>query len=310
MSGRGIVLPSALIVYLGFMLAVQASTGARAEECLAKPTGPTPQGQHWYYRISQGRQCWHLGPERGADQQDIDQDETQPAAEPAARTAPKPAAAQAAPEPARPPSPPAAKLQAPVSAPTAATAASATALVAPVPWVNTPSLPGIRVFAQTAPSAPPPVAPSANSSAPGAVTSSSAPQDRPPTPAAEAPSSNDEVSARAAEHARRTKDTRRQAVKEATLLPSAPALQSLGDADHVFALLMIVFIGLAITGPALHFIERRRRRERGAFQPPRWAHVASLNTPPPPQRDAVRPPPRQATRRPAIPILQIGRAHV
>jgi hypothetical protein len=41
-----------------------------ADECLTKPKGPAPQGQHWYYHNERGskRQCWYLGDEgsRGA----------------------------------------------------------------------------------------------------------------------------------------------------------------------------------------------------------------------------------------------------
>src|SRR5215475_2702396 len=35
---------------------------AVSDDCLAQPTGDTPQGQHWYYRIERGskRHCWYL----------------------------------------------------------------------------------------------------------------------------------------------------------------------------------------------------------------------------------------------------------
>ena len=33
-----------------------------AEECIAHPTGVTPPGQHWYYRVNRAKQhCWYLG---------------------------------------------------------------------------------------------------------------------------------------------------------------------------------------------------------------------------------------------------------
>jgi len=37
---------------------------APAGECTPKPSGPAPQGQHWYYVLDRAakRQCWHLGP--------------------------------------------------------------------------------------------------------------------------------------------------------------------------------------------------------------------------------------------------------
>jgi hypothetical protein len=35
---------------------------AAAEECLAQPSGPSPRGSHWYYRIDRAsnRHCWYL----------------------------------------------------------------------------------------------------------------------------------------------------------------------------------------------------------------------------------------------------------
>jgi len=35
-----------------------------ADECLAGPNAPSPQGSHWYYRIDRAskRRCWYLGP--------------------------------------------------------------------------------------------------------------------------------------------------------------------------------------------------------------------------------------------------------
>src|SRR5690242_1107146 len=35
---------------------------AAADECLAKPNGPSPRGSHWYYRIDRAsnRHCWYL----------------------------------------------------------------------------------------------------------------------------------------------------------------------------------------------------------------------------------------------------------
>jgi hypothetical protein len=38
------------------------STAARAEECLAGPKGPAPQGSHWYYRVDRAakRNCWYV----------------------------------------------------------------------------------------------------------------------------------------------------------------------------------------------------------------------------------------------------------
>jgi hypothetical protein len=44
-------------------LATLPRSAAAADECLSKPSGATPQGQHWYYRIDRAnnkRQCWYL----------------------------------------------------------------------------------------------------------------------------------------------------------------------------------------------------------------------------------------------------------
>ena len=52
---------------------------------------------------------------------------------------------------------------------------------------------------------------------------------------------------------------------------------------------MIMFAALAIAGPALHFVERRRRREAVNFRPPPWARVVALNAPTPRIRVTPRP---------------------
>ncbi len=44
----------------------RAETAApKAAECLARPTGLSPKGSHWFYRLDRknGRRCWYLGPE-------------------------------------------------------------------------------------------------------------------------------------------------------------------------------------------------------------------------------------------------------
>lgn len=298
MSGRGIVLPSAVFALaLPLMLVSANARGAQAEDCLPKPTGATPQGQHWYYRIdhaNQGRQCWHLAPERGADQQDSDQDETQTAAEPAPQPARKPVAAQTAPEPAAPPT---AKPTGLGRVPATAAAPAAALSVAPVPWVNAPSLPNIRAFVAPAPSTVQNPIQSTNSTEPSANSNATAPSNRSTVSQGEVSAPRNEPATNAREQARRTRDARRQAVKEASFPSPAPVFRSIGEGDHVFALLMIIFIVLAVTGPALHFVERRRRRA-AAFQPPRWARVVSLDTQDSPSRGASHP--RSATRRPTV----------
>ena len=44
---------------------------------------------------------------------------------------------------------------------------------------------------------------------------------------------------------------------------------------------MIMFTALAIAGPALNFVERRRRRKAVNFRPPQWARVVAPNAPTP-----------------------------
>jgi hypothetical protein len=48
-----------------FCLTMQASRAA--DDCLAKPNAPSPQGSHWYYRVDRAthRECWYLGAEGG-----------------------------------------------------------------------------------------------------------------------------------------------------------------------------------------------------------------------------------------------------
>jgi hypothetical protein len=42
-----------------------ARAASAADECIAKPTGAAPQGQHWYYRVDRAtkQQCWYLAAE-------------------------------------------------------------------------------------------------------------------------------------------------------------------------------------------------------------------------------------------------------
>jgi len=112
-------------------------TAAAGDDCLARPSGPSPQGQHWYYRIdraSNNRKCWYL--------RDIDAKTGEPAqtrAAPAAQPAmAAPAAQPTMAAPAKPPAdtssnPPAltdtdAGLVPPTTSPPAATA----------PWPSAP----------------------------------------------------------------------------------------------------------------------------------------------------------------------------
>jgi hypothetical protein len=51
------------VCFAAVCLPVQASRAA--DDCLAKPNAPSPQGSHWYYRVDRTthRQCWYLGAE-------------------------------------------------------------------------------------------------------------------------------------------------------------------------------------------------------------------------------------------------------
>ena len=325
MSGRRIILPSVMFT-LAFLAAIttQAARSARADECLTKPTGPTPQGQHWYYRIdhaNNGRQCWHLAPEQGSGQDNATQDETlsapqsaapaaKPAASPQTTMAPKPAALlQAAP---------------PGPAPVAPVAAPA----APVRWLNGPRPPELPAFLQSPAPTSSDVRPSVSGSDPnpasaaaaaaskaqsetqsatlGATPNATSGGEQSETLSAEVRPPNTVAPSRAGDQIRRAREMRKQAAAEAPRRSPLLMMRHLGEVDHIFALLMIVFAVLAITGPAIHFVERRRRRKAIAIQPlPRWANVVALDTTTPALRPATPSQPRQRIHRaqPATPDL-------
>jgi hypothetical protein len=69
MPKRTILLAPTIVAILAAAI-VFTSGSARAEpaadECLSKPSGPSPQGSHWFYRVDRAnnnRRCWYLGPE-------------------------------------------------------------------------------------------------------------------------------------------------------------------------------------------------------------------------------------------------------
>jgi hypothetical protein len=61
-----------VVVYALFSAGVGASANvAHADDCLAAPNSPTPQGSHWYYRMdwAKQRKCWYLrAPDQPAQQ--------------------------------------------------------------------------------------------------------------------------------------------------------------------------------------------------------------------------------------------------
>jgi hypothetical protein len=262
MPRRRAILPSAMftLVLIAALSPQATRTTYAADECLAKPIGPAPPGHHWYYRIDHAnnkRQCWRLAPEGLPVQKVSPQAEDEAASEPAAQQHSRaPQAATAA--PAR-------------AATNAAPAAANSVPNAPaVPWLTMPALPGlpqIQSMPQTA---------SAVDSAP-VVTSDDTPaatNDRSPTGSV------------GAERAQRPADEQ----------PRAAAPQQSARIDRTFALLIVMLVLLAVTGPILHFTHRQRQREVINYKPPRWAPVVALNAPEPRVRVTQTPDPPIAYR--------------
>ena len=262
MQGTRTVLASG---FLTLVLITGSSASNAADECLAKPNGPTPQGQHWYYRIdhaNDGRQCWYLRPEIGRVQKTPRQAETDATA----------AMAQTVDAPPR-------RAVAPVVDTPEENAAP---VATPIPWLNVQKLPDPIPFAQSA-TQQKTVAQTRSDSA-AAASGNAAPERGidPPTAVPNGPASSADSNATSAHRARE-----QQHRQPAQARPPAPAIAHI---DHTFALLMIMFAALAIAGPALHFVDGRRRREAVHFQPPPWARVVALNAPTPRIRVMPRPP--------------------
>ena len=269
MRGTRTVLASGLLT---LVLITGSSARSAADECLAKPNGPTPQGQHWYYRIdhaNNGRQCWYMRTEIARAQKASRQtarDSSDAMAQMAqAQTAP----AEMTPE---------------ETAPVAA---------APIPWLNVRPLPEPVAVPKHAPPMP----------AVGTTTvgmTDSATRERradPPTAGPGRPAPTAHGSPAPMQRAREWQHRRQAQVR-----PEPPAL-AIAEIDHTFALLMVLFAALAMAGPALHFMERRRRREAIIFRPPPWARVVALNAPTPRIRAMSRP--QVAKSQPAKPLAPV-----
>lgn len=235
-------------------LSVQSIHAIAADECLSKPNSPAPQGQHWYYRIdhANSRQCWRLGPEGLHVQKSVPRPEKEKESAPVAAT--QPAASTRAQH---------LETTGAAAARAEATHAEATpdvnppAAVAPSPWPESPRMPDLPPSEQRAPD---PVQGTQTASAGDAVMVA---DNSAPAPANESPAT---------------------APAEEPAAPAAPrVLAKIGEIDHTFALLMIVFAVLGIGGPIIHFVDRRRRRRViiSKDEPPQWAHVVSLNAPSP-----------------------------
>jgi hypothetical protein len=265
MQGTRTVLASG---FLTLVLITGSSASSAADECLAKPNGPTPQGQHWYYRIdhaNDGRQCWYLRAEIGGVQKNPRQAETDATA----------AMAQTVDAPPR-------RAVAPVVDTPEENAAP---VATPIPWLNVQKLPDPVLFAQSATQQK--TAAQTRSDSATAASGNAAPERviDPPTAVPNRPASSADSNATSAHRAR---EQQHRQPAQARPAPPAPAIAHI---DHTFALLMIMFAALAIAGPALHFVDGRRRREAVNFQPPPWARVVALNAPTPRIRVMPRPPP-------------------
>ncbi|HEY6023016.1 MAG TPA: hypothetical protein VIV34_02425 [Pseudolabrys sp.] len=269
MPGRRTILSSAMFtLVLIAATSTQSVSGARADdECLANPNSPAPKGQHWYYRIDHAnnkRQCWRLAPEGLPVQKSAPQAEQDSTADVGAPPAPAPRAQQPA-----------------VTAPANARAESApdagantTATAAPVPWLNVPKVPDLPRATQ-----PMPQLESASAAA----------------PALDVPAPIDMSDSSPTGSIHNEKPQRSAATR---LQSSAAPPQKAAEVDHTFALLMVMFALLAVTGPILHFTHRKRERDVVNFQPPRWAPVTALNAPAPRIR-VSHPPDIEFARRPA-----------
>jgi len=268
MRGTRTVLASG---FLTLALITGWSVRSAADECLAKPNEPTPQGQHWHYRIehaNNGRQCWYLRAESSRIKRTSRQTERDASG----------AMAQA--------------IQAP-AAPTPEQQ-NAVPVAAPIPWLNVTLAEPTPAVQSAAPQNPAPQTQSGDVAA--AATALGGPvaekKSDPPIAVPNRPTPSAETSAH------RAKEQQRRQQAQARPEPPAPVL---AQVDHTFALLMIVFAALVIAGPALHFFERRRRRNAVSFGPPPWARVVALNAPTP----RIRATPRQHVSKPT-PRMPIG----
>lgn len=248
-----------------FILIIGLSAPTRAvfaaNDCIAKPNSPAPQGQHWYYRIdhTNNRQCWRLGPEGLRVQNSSSALETV----------------------AKPTLPPRTRQSATTGSAIAdgqfATETNVTGSIAPVPWLGVQRFPELPPILQPFPQA------------------AAAPETRIASALEAAPSSETaSVSDGSAPPAARTEELQQSMTVRRASSP-VPAFAG-SEIDHTFAFLMIMFAVLAVAGPTLHYAERRRVREGHDHQSSRWAHVVALNAPTPRIRIPL---PRDPASRPA-----------
>jgi hypothetical protein len=207
--------------FLALVLITGSAAHSAADDCLAKPNGPTPQGQHWYYRIdhaNNGRQCWYLRAETGPVQKKSRQTEPNSSK----------AMAQAIPAPTRPTAPAA---ETPLKENTAPAAA-------PIPWLNVQRLPEPIPLVQP-------------------VTQQSRQRRRCRRRCRrirQRGAGSDRSSRRPNRCERKQRSSRRIATSRSVGgKPPRAAGPAIANIDHTFALLMIMFASLAIAGPACTF---------------------------------------------------------
>ena len=287
MPERRLMLASAIFtIALISALFGQSARSLRAEEeCTPKPNSPAPQGQHWYYRTDpiSYRQCWHLGPEGLPVQTNASQAEKQLAPDPVAQTA----------------TPTYAQQRETTGAAHTETArdAGAPATTRPAPWPYAPKFTDLSSFLQPVPQPAPMEWTRSTNAIDSAPTGSSRVSEN-----VSDPSLPSNTSAPASVSDASPAETRAREPQRSTLARSAVSapMQAIAAVDHTFALLMVVFALLAVTGPVHHYAEQRRQREANNFQVPQWAHVVALNTPKPHVRLSFAP--KSGTERQLAPI--------
>ena len=271
MRERSAMLASVMLAFVLIAeLVLQSTRSADAEDCIAKPNAPAPQGEHWYYRIDRAnnRQCWRLGPE-GLRVQSEGPRVQKSAPQIEKQVAPAAAVQPPVPVRSRRPETTGSSVAAAARAEAAPEPNPASA-VSPLPFLDAPRMPDLPSSAQLAPQ-PEFVGRTQTASALDTVptednSASSNVSDAPAATVAEPP-------------------------RQAAARPSAPPAPATDmEIDHTFAFLMIVFAVLAVAGPTLHYAERRRQREETAnYESPRWARVVTPNTPAPRDRVPLQP---------------------
>jgi hypothetical protein len=266
MPKRTAMIASAIVTTaLVAALFAQSSGSLRAEEeeCISKPNAPAPQGQHWYYRTdhANNRQCWRLGSEGLPVQKSTPQAEQQSAADAAAPSVAPPRQTTG------------------VSPTEIERGTSAFASTAPTPWPGvSKSLDGRSFLQQVSPPAAKAEIQSASVIDSGPVPSSRVSENvSDPSP----PLSTNASASVGDALPRDTRTREPQRLESMRSAASAAPIQTTAEVDHTFALLMVVFAILAVTGPIHHYTERRRRREVSNFHVPQWARVVALNAPKP-----------------------------